>query len=75
MSSSEPSPQSNTLPPLLSHTKNSQLPVCSKKVGEKNRNLVLSHFPVLASLETAVSRAAGLAQMVVVLSLDMTQSF
>lgn len=74
MNSSEPSPQSDTLSPLLSHT-NSQLPVCFKKVGGKNRNLILNHFPVSANLETAVSRAAVLAQMVVIPSLDMTQSF
>lgn len=60
---------------LSYHTPTVNSLLALKKWGKKNRNLILRHLPVLASLETAVSRAAALAQMVVVLSLDMTQSF
>lgn len=38
-------------------TNNSQLPLFSKKVGKKFRIVILSHLPVLSSLETVVSRA------------------
>lgn len=61
-----------TLSPLLATTVSSLFAL--KKMGKKIENLVLSHFPASASLETAVARAAVLA-VVVILSLDITQSF
>lgn len=49
MNSSEPL-HSHTLSPLLSHTNNNQLPVCSDKVGKKIKNLNFETLPSLKQL-------------------------
>lgn len=54
-------------------TDSGQLPLFFEKAGKKIRILILSHLPVLSSLETVVSMAAARGPMSMAPSLDTTE--